>query len=121
MDLSIDFPVQFGPVQLTAALVCVVGLGASLIHAVGQHWAANRNLKLGLEHKRSTLKSLGVGFSVFLTILGLDVIGEFPWPDGNLTNMSASQVIGWSSVLTFLCLMILVAYAWSKHSNHHNH
>ncbi len=121
MDFSIDFPVQFGPVQLTAVLVCVVGLGASLIHAVGQYWAASRNLRLGLEHKKSTLKSLGVGFAVFLTILGLDVVGEFPWPDTNLTNMSANTIIGWGSVLTFLALVVLIAYAWSKHSSHHNH
>ncbi len=122
MDLEVDLPVHVGPVQLIVVLVCIAGIGASLIQALGQHWAARRQVSLGLQQKKSMLSKMGVGFAAYLGVLAMDAVGEFPWPtSGALASLSSNDVLSYVTTAVAFGAVGVMGVGLSKHASHHNH
>ena len=120
MDLSIDLPFHFGPVHVGAAALCMVALGFTLLHSIGQFMAARRQLTHGLSNKKAIFRTLWCSFSALLGILGLDVIGEFPRPSFIDESYYATAVKGLFG-LSLLGTMAMIGKALNRQATHHNH
>ena len=120
MDLSVDLPFHFGPVHVGAAALCLVALGFTLLHSIGQFMAARRQLTHGLSNKKAIFRTLWCSFAGLLGILGLDVIGEFPRPSFIDESHYAAAVKGLFG-LSILGFLATIGMALSRHASHQNH